>query len=331
MRLLATLLTLAKLAVLAPIYGLFLALRWLFRRPVRAVLSLAACGAAVALASHLSGCAHPLRVATFNIRQFGVAPTDMDKLTTLVVSLDADILAAQEIQDAAKFRDLAERMSRGGRAYRATLSRCGGKSEMLIGFLYDENRVELVSTKEYPELDPGGGGRCDAGERPGLLGVFTDGTRTVHLLAIHFTPGNDRADFAKRKLQWQRAYAIVRQLRGDGAGAVVILGDANSAGYLKDDNGERAFVDSAAREADMSVVTSGLACSEYWRESDGVYSPSLLDHAVATDGVVEKGTAHVHGYCERLRCAAYEGAKPPEGYDAVSDHCPVTFEVSGAK
>ena len=166
----------------------------------------------------------------------------MDALTTLMRSLDADIIAVQEIQSETKLRDLAGRLSR-----RATLSRCGGKSEMQIGFLYDGRRVKLVSTREYPELDPGGGGRCDAGERPGLLGVFEDGARTVHLLAIHLTPGGDAGAFAKRKVQWQRAHAIARQLRQAGATAVVILGDANSTGYLSDDNGERAFVDAAAR------------------------------------------------------------------------------------
>ena len=111
-----------------------------------------------------------------------------------------------------------------------------------------------------------------------MKGVSTDGSGGV--------PG-----------QWQRAHAIARQLRQGGATAVVILGDANSAGYLSDDNGERAFVDAAARGGGMSVVTGELGCSEYWRRSEGVYSPSLLDQAVATEGVVKRGSARVHGYC----------------------------------
>ena len=98
-----------------------------------------------------------------------------------------------------------------------------------------------------------------------------------------------------------------RQLSQGGATAVVILGDASSAGYLSDDNGERAFVDAAARGAGMSVVTGELGCSEYWKQSEGVYSPSLLDQAVATEGVVKSGSAKVHGYYEALGCKAYRG------------------------
>jgi hypothetical protein len=138
----------------------------------------------------------------------------------------------------------------------------------------------------------------------------------------------DAGAFAKRKVQWQRAHAIARQLRQGGAAAVVILGDANSAGYLSDDNGERAFVDAAARGAGMSVVTGELGCSEYWKQSEGVYSPSLLDQAVATEGVVKRGSARVHGYCEALGCKAYRGKGAPEGWERVSDHCPVTIEMS---
>jgi hypothetical protein len=96
---------------------------------------------------------------------------------------------------------------------------------------------------------------------------------------------------------------------------------------LNDDNGERGFVDAAARGAGMSVVTGELGCSEYWRQSEGVYSPSLLDQAVATEGVVQRGSARVHGYCEALGCKAYRGKGAPEGWERVSDHCPVTIEV----
>jgi endonuclease/exonuclease/phosphatase family metal-dependent hydrolase len=319
-----TLATVLKIALLAPAYGLVLALAWLLRRPGRAVTTLGALGLA-AVVWQLSGCHRPLRVGTFNIRQFGEAKTDMEKLASLVVSLDTDILAIQEVQSETKLRELAGRISRGGRAYRVALSRCGGKSAMQLGYLYDEDRVKLLSTREYPELDPAGGGQCDSGERPGLLGVFSDGSRTLHVLTMHLTPGGERGDFAKRKAQWRRAHAIVRQLRAEGATSVVLVGDANSAGYLTDDNGERSFLDGAARDAGMSVVTSSLRCSEYWREKEGLYSPSLLDHAVASPGLVEAESVRVHGFCAALRCAS--SPTPPDDFDSISDHCPVTFDL----
>lgn len=277
---------------------------------------------AVAMASSiLPSCLRGPRVGTFNIQQFGKRDTDMAKLTARVASLDADILAVQEIQSEPKLRQLAARLSGASRTYRVALSTCGGKSEMRVGFLYDERRVTLASTKEYPELDPGGDGRCTAGERPGFLGVFKDGERIVHLLAVHLAKG----DLSKRRKQWESAHAIAAKLREGGATNVVILGDANSAGYRDDDGGERTFIDERARNAGMRVETRGIECSEYWK-TDGRYAPSLLDHAVATAGIVARGSARVHGYCAALRCKPQESSMPDE-FESVSDHCPVTVDL----
>jgi endonuclease/exonuclease/phosphatase family metal-dependent hydrolase len=265
-------------------------------------------------------------VGTFNIREFGKVDTDMPKLTALVASLDADVLAVQEIQSESKLRALAARLSGASRTYRVALSACGGKSNMRIGFLYDEHRLALSSTKEYPELAPGGDGSCTDGDRPGFLGVFKNGERTLHLLAIHLTFGSESGAVKKRRAQWERAHAIAAKLREGGATNVMILGDANSTGYRDDDQGERAFIDERARNAGMRVETSGIGCSEYWKK-DGRYMPSLLDHAVATTGSVARGSARVHGYCAALRCAPHESSEPPDEHTSVSDHCPVTVDL----
>jgi endonuclease/exonuclease/phosphatase family metal-dependent hydrolase len=320
-------LTLVKIVLLIPAYAIGVALAAIGKRPLLLAVGLAVSGAVIA-ASVVPGCGH-VRIGTFNIRQFGGArDTDMAKLTKLVASLDADILAVQEIKNEAKLRELAAALSSGSRVYKVALSRCGGRSEMRVGFIYDQRRVTLASTKEYPELAPGDDGRCSAVERPGFLGVFNDGARSLHLLAVHFQPGSDRGDYAKRTVQWTRAHKIAAQLREGGVTAVAILGDANSTGYRDDDNGERTFVNASAKGARMSVVTAGIACSEYWK-SDGVYVPSLLDHAVATDGLVRSGSARVHGYCETLRCETHRSPTPPDEFTSISDHCPVTFDVLG--
>ena len=51
------------------------------------------------------GCQHTsrLRVATFNIRNFGVAQTDVPGLLARLGALDADVIAVQEIQDPTRF------------------------------------------------------------------------------------------------------------------------------------------------------------------------------------------------------------------------------------
>ena len=64
------------------------------------------------------------------------------------------MLAVQEIQNERSLEDLARRLSTNARAYRVALSDCGGRSEMKVGVLYDENRAKVKATREYPELDP---------------------------------------------------------------------------------------------------------------------------------------------------------------------------------
>jgi endonuclease/exonuclease/phosphatase family metal-dependent hydrolase len=262
-----------------------------------------------------------LRVGTYNIRRFGIEPTDMDRLARVIERADVDVLAVQEIQDEAKLRALASRLGR----YKVALSRCGGRSAMRIGFLYDDTKVALERTDEYPELDPDRRGDC-AGERPGFVGVFRSGSRTIDLLAVHFLPGGDREKMARRKEQWENVHRIVAALRAAGA-EVIVLGDVNATGYLDDAHGERTFIDERATEAGLGVATSTLACSEYSRRPDGVLGPNLLDHVVATPRTVAPWSVGVRGYCAELRCAPHPGDPPPE-FARVSDHCPVTFRLT---
>ena len=291
----------------------------------RGLVFLAAIGVVLMLALALCG-ARPLRVGTFNIRRFGVEPTDIDRLVELVEALEVDILAVQEIESEAALRHLERRLTHDGRSFSHVLSSCGGRSQMRVGFLFDSRRVVLRASREYPELDPDGGGSCGDGDRAGLLGVFDHGNETLHLVTLHLAHGGQADKAAHRKLQWQRAYAIVDKLRRDGAKSIAVLGDANSTGYLDDGHRERQFVDESARSAGMEVVTRSLGCSEYWPERRKQLSPSLLDHVVATPGLTNEADVRVHGYCVELACRPHAD-EPPHDYTRVSDHCPVTFDV----
>jgi endonuclease/exonuclease/phosphatase family metal-dependent hydrolase len=265
-----------------------------------------------------------VRVGTYNIRRFGVENTDMRRLTGVVASTRADVLALQEIQSEAKVADLAKRLSTAGRSFAFKLSTCGGRSEMRVGFLYDEKRVALVTTREFPELAPDERGSCN-GERPGLLGTFSrgaGGTR-FQLLVFHLIAGGDAEKIAKRKAQWRLAHRIAKDARA--AGPIAILGDTNSTGYLDDRGGERTFIDAQAEQAGMVVETRPLGCSEYFQPEPPAIRPSLLDHVVATPGFARAGSVRLHGYCAELAC--HPTSAPPEEYTVVSDHCPVTIDL----
>jgi endonuclease/exonuclease/phosphatase family metal-dependent hydrolase len=266
-----------------------------------------------------------LRAGTFNIRCFGVEPTDMDRLTAIVEETDSDVLAIQEVQSEKAAQDLARRLSKGTRRYAFTQSSCGGRSLMHLGFLYDTTRVTLVKTSEYPELDPAGEGSCSAGERPGLAGLFQRDEKRFYLLAVHLAAGGEREKMERRRVQWKRAHQIAAGLRKDAP--VAILGDTNSTGFLDDKGGERTFIEDEAKKNALDVSTRDLRCSEYFAPSTAKQLiPSLLDHVVVSPELVKKRSVHVHGYCEELACAPTKDK--PNDYVKVSDHCPVTFDLT---
>jgi endonuclease/exonuclease/phosphatase family metal-dependent hydrolase len=265
-------------------------------------------------------CSHePLHIATFNIENFGSAEkdTDTDRLLELVSALDADVIAVQEIEDPAVLERLASRLGR----YTVALSRCGGGSNMRVGFLFDAKRVRLESLQEYAELDPRGEGACTRGDRPGLLGRFaaTDGRRFA-LLAVHLTALGDEEFASKRRSQWRRAIAIAKSTPVPTA----ILGDTNSTGWLDDRHGERSFIEDELAAADMKLLTEKLPCSEYFTRQDRL-TPSMLDHVAVTSGF-PAARATLHGYCRELSCREIPVRDAPPDFARVSDHCPVSVQ-----
>lgn len=267
----------------------------------------------------------PVRIGTYNIREFGGerSKTDMDRLVANVRAANADVLAVQEIQSLPKLRDLASRLSEDGRRYEIVLGECGGRSKMYVGFLYDSARVTVKNPKEYPELLPDGGGSCTDGERAAVSAEIDTGNGSIiHLLVVHLAARAEKIDV--RKEQWKRVYVIAEQLKR--TGSVAILGDTNSTGYLDDENGERTFIDEEAKRAGLDVTTSRLGCSEYFGNREDKLRPSLLDHVVATPSLFAPRSVKVHGFCADLACRPTR--RVPEDFDKVSDHCPVTIDLA---
>lgn len=285
---------------------------------------------ALALALALCACRRPeapLRFGTYNVRLFGTEPTDLTRLARVLVEVRADVVALQEVTAEGAVRELVARVvaSRGPR-YRYALSRCGGQRGMRVGFLYDPARATLAGTTEFPSLDPGGDGPCSEGDRSGFAGAFRDGDATVRALVVHLSAGSEPERVERRRAQWGRVLTIAKGLQR-GAARVLVLGDANSTGWLDDAAGERSFIEGRAAVAGFAVETRALACTEYWRTPRGALEPSVLDHVLAWPAG-GASAARVHGYCARLRCAPRPADDPPAEYATVSDHCPVTVDLA---
>jgi endonuclease/exonuclease/phosphatase family metal-dependent hydrolase len=316
---------LAAWAFIAPLAWLTRARPGPARRPLRRGLAVL-----LLLAIYLvvrGGCtrAHALRIATFNIRNFGVEQTDIARLSARLTALDADVVAVQEIQDPARFEAVIAALAAPRRRYHVVLSQCGGRSRMHVGFVYDSARVDLRGQREFPELSPGADGSCSDGDRSGLLGEFAADGAPFDLLVVHLAAGSTDERASRRRAQWERALAIVAQLRAEGTRAVAVLGDTNSTGFFDDRHGERTFIDARLREADLELPTRSLACSEYYRGEPARLTPSLLDHIALTREFPVERVARVHGYCEELRCQPVPADPAPLEYARVSDHCPVAL------
>ena len=280
----------------------------------------------------------------------------MKRLTTIIEDAGPpDVLGIQEVEKVESVRDLASRLSHGGRRFSYVLTKCSGKSKMHVGFLYDEERVKLLSTREYPELDPRGGEECGI-ERSGLAAKLerqdtsskTELGAAFQLLVLHMIAGGEPSKQTRRREQWRRAHTIAKDLAKEGP--VAILGDTNSTGFLDDKHGERTFILDEAKRAGLEVPTSDLKCTEYFKKSSSSSSsssfeeedegesssnnddddetpltPSTLDHFVTSPGFGRPRSVEVHGYCAALACKPTTSV--PVDYRTVSDHCPVTLDL----
>ena len=248
-------------------YALYRALAWVGASRKRATVAVCVAVFIVLFAVVGHRPSSSLRLATYNIQEFGRRATDEARLAELLRGLDADVIAVQEIQDPDRFERLLGAIRAPGREYALALSQCGGKRAMHVGFVYDSRRVKLAATREFPELDPDGEGTCHDGDRPGLLGDFLIRGKRFGLLVVHLAAGREQV--AARQAQWERALSILRRQRAEGGPPMGIIGDVNSTGFLDDDQGERTLLLARLQEARMRLLTDRLGCSEYYEKPGG--------------------------------------------------------------
>lgn len=296
---------------------------WIGRTRTRALGGLAL-AAAIALGASMRACAPgPLVLGTFNIEMFPHEQTDRAAVVDALVELDATVIALQEIRDPFALQAVlwlaSERL---GRDYRVLMAPCGGNGVVIAtALVWDASRVRLVDQRGFPGLDSSGESGCRLDVQPALLGIFERpggerfGALTVHMNA--FPHG-----FDARKRQWGHVVTILERTRAELSIPVVALGDFNSTGLRGQPSQERPFIDDIVRETGLKMPTRELACTEYWRPqgASGPFAPSLLDHALATDGA---WTAETLGMCARLSCKPRPARSMDPAWRHVSDHCPV--------
>lgn len=271
----------------------------------------------------LVGCKQPVDVATFNIRLYPEASTDVDAVAERIAELDASAIAVQEIRDRIAFEAmLASASVRSGRDYRLVLGPCGGNMlEITTAVVYDDEVWDLKAERGYPDLRRDGG--CGP-SLPGTLAVLEQGSKRLGVLSVHLKafPQN----FETRREEWARVLGIVAEASDEfDTHGFVAMGDYNTTGFDGQPPEERKFVTKTVGDAGYGLPTGELACTEYWRpgETKGPYVPSVLDHIVTHGGTWD--AAKVTGMCKRMACEAAQPEALDEDFHKVSDHCPVTL------
>lgn len=276
-------------------------------------------------------------VGAYNIRNFDYDErhrifTDKTELSTILQNLNVDVLSIEEINNTFEWAKFVKTKMPG---FGSQVSKCGGAHGQRLGFLYNNQTVELLSFHEDLTItDPGAPGKCDDGTRPLAIGLFrikATGQKFYGLTA-HLKSGGQTASIIKRTKQYQIIKDVILELKSKtGIQDYFLAGDLNTTEFLKKGQ-DYIQLNKIVNELGMKNLTSNLKCTAYyWGGSDdGIETPSMLDHVVVTPGLLKfKGStsAEALGHCQKVSCRQVPIAELGSSYEGVSDHCPITATI----
>jgi len=287
-----------------------------------------------------------LRIATFNIRNFPavvaepgappepaptsyLAATDAEALLSVLDKLQFDLMAVQEIRDPDALSDLLETLSsRMGRKYSATFSENVGGNDQHVGLVFDAAKVRLAWTREHEEIDVSGT------LRPGLsarVESLTDGGVDFEVMVLHLASGDSVKRAALRAQQAGVAAKVVAAETVETKDPdYLVLGDLNTAREESEFGGlDTAF----ATGTELERQDNSAGCTAYWIKKTGnpLVRPSWLDQVYRSS--LEELDPEVPiasgAHCAEHACQQFESRDASTGtsFYAVSDHCPVYFEL----
>jgi endonuclease/exonuclease/phosphatase family metal-dependent hydrolase len=274
-------------------------------------------------------------IGTYNIRNFDYDEryrirTNKPELASLLLNLKADVLSVQEINNTAEFEKFVGSKLPG---YDTELSRCGGAHGQRLGFLYNKKTIEMLAFNEDLSIsEPGTPGACDAGSRPMAIALFkirATGQR-FYGMSVHLKSGSDPSAMKKRFKQYQIIKQTINELSSkSGIRDFYVAGDFNTTEYISRGS-DYTQLTTVVKELGMIDLASNLKCSAYWwgGTDDGIETPSLLDHVIATPGLVKsQPKVKVGGHCEKVSCRQVPERDLGVSYESVSDHCPITATI----
>lgn len=289
---------------------------------------------ALFLASTVS--AQALTIGAYNIRNFDYderyrISTNKVELASMITALNVDVLSVEEINNTQEFEKFVANKLPG---YGTELSRCGGEHGQHLGFVYNKNKVELLAFNEDLSIsEPGTPGSCDSGSRPLAIALFQIKAtkQKFYGFTVHLKSGSQAASLKKRNEQYKIIMNTMNELKSKtGVKDFYVAGDFNTTEYVSRGS-DYVELNKAVKEMGMIDLASNLKCTAYYwgGTDDGIESPSMLDHVLATPGLVKTKTAEAkaYGHCATASCREVPIKELGISYESVSDHCPVTATV----
>jgi hypothetical protein len=276
-----------------------------------------------------------ITIGAYNIRNFDYDEryrirTNKPELTTMLANLKADVLSVEEINNTAEFALFITSKLPG---YKVATSECGGQHGQHLGFIYNSATVDLLSFNEDLSIsDPGQAGGCNTGSRPLAIGLFQikSTKQKFYGMTAHLKSGSQPDSIAKRSKQYEIIKKNIKELKAKtGVQDFYFAGDMNTTEYVSRGVDYTLFR-KLVSDLGMVDLAQDLACSAYWwgGTDDGIEEPSLLDHIVATPGLLKTSNkAEAQGHCKKVACRKATLKELGVSYESVSDHCPITATI----
>lgn len=281
------------------------------------------------------------RLASYNIRNFDYdvrsnTPTNKTHLIQIINEMEADLVAVQEINEKREFERMVSQSFFG--KYNTVLTECGGAHGQKLGFIYNTNKLKLISFKQdLRTVIPGQEQQtqqqlCHTGSRPLGVAVFKriDTNEKIVAITVHLKAGGRANSIKKRFKQLKVVNKVVSEFQKAGLNNIIIMGDFNSTEYIFREENYNKFSQSVSK-MNMVDTTQEMKCSAYWwgGAQDSKQYPSALDHILLSKSLSAKMTTGVEtfGHCKKLKCEITLENQMGVSFDEVSDHCPILTEV----
>jgi len=277
-----------------------------------------------------------ITLGTYNIRNFDYDQryrihTNKTELTKIISQMRVDVLAVEEINNTAEFERYVQSNLPG---FDSELTRCGGAHGQRLGFVFNTQKVELLSFHEDLSItNPGGEEQCDAGSRPLAIALFRIKStgQKFYAMAVHLKSGGQSESMQKRLMQFELIKGVIRMLKErTDTKEFFLAGDMNTTNFITRGDDYK-VLQKLKSETGMIDLAEKLPCSAYWwgGTDDGIETPSLLDHMLVTPGLLKRPVdrAQVGGHCAQVSCREVRTADLGVSYESVSDHCPLSATV----